>query len=185
MKKLLLRLLVSSVIGISFLPCQALFRKKYYSFFVDTLKQRAQHRIFDTFVQAFFPPKDRVKPLLCELIEEETDAIDVAMFQFTDKDIAQSLLEAYDRGVSLHLIIDKSCLAGHYNQALPLHTAGVPVFIHMGSERNSLMHNKIMILHSLYCVVTGSMNFTNAGANSNRENMLIIQDKSIFSIVSQ
>ena len=68
MKKLLLRLLVSSVIGISFLPCQALFRKKY-SFLVDALKQRAQHRSFDAFVHPFFPPKDKVKPLICELIE--------------------------------------------------------------------------------------------------------------------
>lgn len=184
MKRVVVRLLIIFVACTAFLTCQAPFGKRFCSVLVETLKQRAKYRAFDPFVHAFFPPRDKqVKSFLCDLIGEENSKIDCAMFQFTDKDLSHALLEAHHRGVELTMVVDVGCLGGRFNQVLTLHKAGVSVSVYPPEnypERYSLMHNKIMLLHSLYCVITGSMNFTNAGANHNQENVLVIQDKLLF-----
>lgn len=136
---------------------------------------------FDTYIHTAFPPRDDIRPLICGLIEEETERIDIAMFQLTDKELTQPILNAYRRGVRVHLVVDRGI--NHYSQVLDLHKAGVSLFTFPTAEserRDALMHNKYMVLHSLYCVITGSMNFTQAGTKRNQENVITIQDKDIF-----
>jgi phosphatidylserine/phosphatidylglycerophosphate/cardiolipin synthase-like enzyme len=162
------------------LICYAPFAKRYYTL-IQHIKERSQRRIFDTYVYAAFPPRDEVKPLLCNLIDEEMHRIDVAMYQFTEKDLAQSLIHAHQRGVIINLVSDRGL--NHYSQVLALRNVGVSTWVWPLEERerrDALMHNKYMLLHSLYCVVTGSMNFTQSATKINQENVVIMQDKDIF-----
>lgn len=157
--------------------------KNLYSSFeiITMLKHRARQRMTNPFIQAFFPPHDKVQPLLCGLIDEETEQIDVEAFQLTNKDIAESLLHAHYRGVDVRLIVDVGAL-GRFSKVLPLYNAGISAFVYPqeGVSSYTLMHNKIMLLYSLSCIVTGSMNFTNAGMDKNSENVVIIQDEGLF-----
>ena len=148
---------------------------------VKMLKQRARQRTITPFIQAFFPPHDRVQELVCGLIQEETERIEVEAFQLTNRAIAESLLEAHYRGVDIRLIVDVGAL-GRFSKVLQLYNAGIPVFVYPqdGIGGYSLMHNKIMLLYSLSCIITGSMNFTNAGLDKNRENLVVIQHEELF-----
>lgn len=149
---------------------------------VSTIQKRSLSRIKGTLIQAFFPRSDDVRPLICSLIDAEAKRIDVQAFHFTDKDIAESLLKAYYRGVEICMIVDIGAL-GRFNKVLRLSNEGVAVYVYPKdgvATGYSLMHNKIMLLHSLSCVITGSMNFTMAGIEKNHENLLVIQDEYIF-----
>jgi len=163
---------------------------KKYRDIVTTIQKNAQNiikrRTFAPFIQTFFPPQDNVRPLLRALLEEETERIDIEAFQLTDKGIAESILTAYNRGVKINIIADISAL-GRYSKMLQLHNVGIPIYIYppqeeisSPSQRYTLMHNKIMLFHSLSCIITGSTNFTKSGLESNQENLLIIQDQTIF-----
>lgn len=185
MKKAWVKSLLSSFV-VTFVIFPALntgsFKSLSSSFeIIKMLKQRARQRLATPFIQAFFPPHDRVQPLLCGLIDEETEQIDVEAFQLTNKDIAESLLHAHYRGVDVRLIVDVGAL-GRFSKVLPLYNAGISAFVYPqeGISSYTLMHNKIMLLYSLSCIVTGSMNFTNAGMDKNSENVVIIQDEGLF-----
>jgi phosphatidylserine/phosphatidylglycerophosphate/cardiolipin synthase-like enzyme len=156
-------------------------RARNYGDIIKMLKNRARQRMVTPFIQAFFPPYDKVKPLICGLIEEETERIDVEAFQLTNRDIAASLLDAHYRGVDVQLVVDVGAL-GRFSKVLPLYNAGVSVFVYPEEtvSEYTLMHNKIMLFYSLSCIITGSMNFTNAGMDKNRENLIVIQNQELF-----
>lgn len=180
---------------LSFLLCFLFFVSPFFTFplsekyqiLITRLKQNIQctfqRRMFAPFIQVFFPPQDKLRPLLCALIQEETEQIDIEAFQLTDKEIAKSILQAFESGVKVTIIADISAL-GRYSKVVNLYNAGIPVYIYpkedASSQRYALMHNKIMVLHSLSCIITGSMNFTKSGLESNQENLLIIQNKDVF-----
>lgn len=186
MKKAFLRPMMQAWLGAFLMvaPCSAGLPHKISHAYFDTikmLKYRARHGMVTPFIQTFFPPHDRVQDLICGLIEEETERIEVEAFQLTHRAIAQSLLEAHYRGVKVNLIVDVGAL-GRFSKVLQLFNAGIPVFVYPqdGIGGYSLMHNKIMLLYSLSCIITGSMNFTNAGLDKNRENLIVIQNKELF-----
>ncbi len=156
--------------------------KRHYRSLVSMLKMGAHKRTVVPFIQAFFPPQDGVEQLVCELVAEEDEQIDIATFQLTNKKVAQALAEAHKRGVSITIVADVGAL-GRFNRVLELASVGVPVFIYpkSGISEGSLMHNKIMIFHGLETVLTGSMNLTKAGVETNEENVLIIQYSQLFS----
>lgn len=182
MKKAWIRRLLVGVLftGIIVQPLEAA-RSRHYGDVIKMLTHRARQRTVTPFVQAFFPPVDRVQSLVCGLIDEETERIDVEAFQLTNKAIAESLLEAHCRGVEVRLVVDVGAL-GRFSKVLQLYNAGIPVWVYPQDHLSgySLMHNKIMVLHSLFCVITGSMNFTSAGLDKNRENVLVIQNEELF-----
>lgn len=149
---------------------------------VEVLQKRSLNRVKGTFIQVFFPLIDEVRSIICELIEAETQRIDVEAFQFTDRAIAEALLQAHYRGVKIRLIIDMGAL-NRFNKVIKLRNEGIAVEVYPkdgNSTGYSIMHNKIILLYSLSCVVTGSMNLTTAGIEKNHENLLIIQDELVF-----
>ena len=162
-----------------------LFSFSKYRTLIEKIKKRCRQQTkLNPFIQAFFPPRDKLRPLICALLEEEIEQIDIEAFQLTDKEIAETLLRAYKtRGVKIRIIADISAL-GRYSKIVQLYNAGIPVYIHpqenAPSRQYALMHNKIILLHSLSCVITGSMNFTKSGLEENAENVVIMQSKELF-----
>lgn len=130
-----------------------------------------------------FSPDDDVRKALCTLIEREKEAIKVAMFMFTDKDIAQALIDAHKKGISVEIVADAGCLRERYNKISMLCDAGCTVFIYNGSDVNSLMHHKFVVFRKndgdVAKVWTGSFNFTKAGREVNQENAIVSSDKTV------
>lgn len=157
------------------------YQKCLYPLLIKKLKFGAHRRTVTPFVQVFFPPQDKVERLVCELIEEEPKQIDITAFQLTNKKVAQAIINAHHRSINIRIVADVSTL-GRFNKVREIADEGVPVFIYpkAGISENSLMHNKIILLHGLGTIVTGSMNLTKAGMESNEENLLIMQYQPLF-----
>lgn len=124
----------------------------------------------------FFVPDDPVKKILIGLIHFETRTIRAAVYQLTDPDIVNALIAARNRGVSIEIITDKSCLESKYEKITQLKKHGVKVFVY--KKHFSIMHNKIwhfsMNMFNRPLVMMGSANTTQGGLTRNEENVLVI-----------
>lgn len=60
-----------------------------------------------TTVTTLFSPADHPKTKLIELIQSAKKKIHGAIYEFTDKDIAQAFVEAKKRGVDVRLVADE------------------------------------------------------------------------------
>src|SRR5262245_36862951 len=64
----------------------------------------------------FFTPDDNVRQALIHYIAQEQVALRIAVFVFTDKQIAQALIDAHRRRVRVELITDSAGLRDRGNQ---------------------------------------------------------------------
>jgi phosphatidylserine/phosphatidylglycerophosphate/cardiolipin synthase-like enzyme len=136
----------------------------------------------DCVKNVYFSPNDDIRSVLLYLIEQETQYIHIAMFNFTEKKLAQALVDAQLRGVKVEVVVDQSNMYSPYGKLSILHQGQVKVFVYNTNRksRSSLMHNKFALFgnniigKSLIC--TGSFNFTRAAYSSNEENILVLDD---------
>jgi len=96
----------------------------------------------------------------------------VQAYSFTSADIAKAIADAYERGVKVTVVLDKSQKTEKYTGATYLANHHVPVFI---DSKHAIAHNKIIIIDGA-TVLTGSFNFTKAAEEKNAENLLIIRN---------
>lgn len=137
--------------------------------------------------QAFFTPKDDLTALFIKMIDAEEKSIHGAIYMFTDKKIAQAMINAKNRGIQIHLILDQismaSCGKGKF-----LQESGVPVLVHRTEDFNpysmALMHHKFFIFgcnkDKKSWLWTGSWNCTLRASQHNDENVIILDDAAII-----
>lgn len=133
----------------------------------------------------YFTPRDDIKANLIELIKAERKSIDVAMYMFTDKVLAQALIDAYVRGVQVRVVLDQISMSERFGKGLLLQKNGISVFVHRTNQTNPfsmpIMHNKFVIFgfNDLYkkpLLWTGSFNCTVSAATLHDENVIIVDD---------
>jgi phosphatidylserine/phosphatidylglycerophosphate/cardiolipin synthase-like enzyme len=128
----------------------------------------------DNSAQVCFTPGADCTGLIVEKIGGARSEILVQAYSFTSQPIAQALVKASKRGVSVIVILDKSNKVDRgYSAASFLANSGVPTFIDFDHK---IAHNKIMIIDNTQ-VITGSFNFTKAAQQSNAENVLILNNQ--------
>lgn len=130
-----------------------------------------------------------IKKRLIQLISNEQECIKVAMYMFTDKDIAKKLIEARKRGVRIEPIVDHSTIHSQHGMADKLRDQGIPVMERETLPFHSTMHLKCWLFESTRlnnsykhqpCVFTGSCNCTYNGAYRNDEMMALLFGKQVF-----
>lgn len=127
-------------------------------------------------LKSFFAPDDDIKSILINLIKAEKEKILMAMYWMTQKEIADALIDAYERGVSVEVIADRSFGTDRYSKIPYLANNKIPVWVFQTDlKTNALMHNKFIVFKNV--VWTGSYNFTNRANDSNQENVIITDDK--------
>jgi phosphatidylserine/phosphatidylglycerophosphate/cardiolipin synthase-like enzyme len=133
--------------------------------------------------KVLFSPDDDIHAELLGMIERETQSIKMAMYLFTDKDIAKALRDAQLRGVCVECVTDASCISKGSNAMHDLLNHEIPVWVYRAAnESRSLsnaMHHKFMIFGSSGKVVTGSLNITNAAQKNNQENIVVLSDDAL------
>jgi len=138
------------------------------------------------FPQVLFSPHDQVCKTLVHLIDNEKKSIKVAAYAMTEPNVAKALCSAIKRGVSVALIVDRSCLDMASNKIKLLRKAGVEVYIFDGKTREdgALMHNKFYLfeqnIKNKKLLWTGSANTTKSGYTRNHENVMIVDDPLLF-----
>jgi phosphatidylserine/phosphatidylglycerophosphate/cardiolipin synthase-like enzyme len=140
-----------------------------------------------TFKQAFFSPDDNLQELLLRLIDREQESIKLAIYAFTDGEIAQALVEAHQRGVKIEVVTDISCLRDKFNKIEYLQEKGIVVLVYNPSNKtvlNNIMHNKFVIfgknVGGKSLVWTGSFNITKSARLNNQENIIILDEMHII-----
>jgi phosphatidylserine/phosphatidylglycerophosphate/cardiolipin synthase-like enzyme len=104
------------------------------------------------------------------LINQATQRIDVALFEFDLQNVADALIDAHTRGVDVRLVYDDEHTEDD-PQVDQLIDAGIPA---VADERSAFMHNKFLVIDG-QTVVTGSMNFTENGVYRNNNNLIVIR----------
>ncbi len=139
--------------------------------------------------KALFSPADGIKNVLIDLIDAETKEIKIAIFTLTDKDIAQALVDAQTRGVTVTMVVDPGYVrAEAYSKIEFLIEKNIPIWVYKTQECKPkgycLMHNKYALFSSTLSgkqvLWTGSFNWTKSANTSNRENVTILEEPTLF-----
>ena len=151
----------------------------------------------DTFVKVKFSPDSSSRgwqystnAMIANTLADANNAIDLALFVFSDQDIANTLAQESKQGVNIRAVIDPNFAYRYYSEALdmlgvqllnkckyeknnqpwqqPLTTIGIPTL-----ARGDKLHHKFAIVDK-YTVITGSHNWSNSANHLNDETLLVI-----------
>ena len=131
-------------------------------------------------VEVYFSPRDSLGVRLEDYISTANRNLFFGIFAFTDFSISDSILNKYNRGVSVRGVMDNwSNNTAAYNNLVP--ALGENVKVVSGS---SDFHTKALVVDALNpasdpLVFTGSFNWTAAAQFSNDENAVVIHDAAI------
>ena len=126
-------------------------------------------------IEIYFSPKDKPTNRILELIKNAKTYIYIPTFLITHNEIATELINAHNRGVDIRIIIDANSVTTRNTKHSQLRKSGIMLKTENYAGK---LHAKTMIIDDTY-FVSGSMNFSNSGANKNDENLVIIKDKDI------
>jgi len=126
--------------------------------------------------EVYFSLSNNPQKAIIKNINQAEAFIDIAMYIFTDREIALPLVKAQERGVKVRVYLDKEQVNDQYSQSRFLVQKGIEVRI---STNNYIMHNKFAIIDNRL-LLTGSYNWTFSANNRNDENMMVIDDPEII-----
>lgn len=124
--------------------------------------------------------------ILAELAKAKT-SIDVAIFLFTSDDLADGLIKAKNRGVTVRALFD----GGNANQ-VPLSVHGklksngvdVKIVATPGTASGVKFHHKFCVIDKAV-TITGSFNWTVDADETNYENIVIVRDANVSAAYSK
>ncbi|MGC4091306.1 MAG: phospholipase D-like domain-containing protein [Polyangiaceae bacterium] len=130
-----------------------------------------------TRVRSYFSPTDHATDnAVLPLVNQAEHTLDIALFYFTSQPIADAIVAAKARGVSVRLVLDAGGAGNAYSKHHALCDAGIPVKIENWGGKS---HSKWAVADAGFgtaAVVFGSMNWTASGDTQNDENTLFVQN---------
>jgi phosphatidylserine/phosphatidylglycerophosphate/cardiolipin synthase-like enzyme len=130
-------------------------------------------------VQACFSPYGKCAGHIVGEIGQARKEILVAVYAFTNEEIAWALVKAGQRGVNVQVVVDQEFDAGNASSKKKfLEQQRIPIRRVAGLDRGNgpgLMHQKFAVIDRKV-VLTGSYNWTAAAENFNHENLLLFRD---------
>jgi phosphatidylserine/phosphatidylglycerophosphate/cardiolipin synthase-like enzyme len=133
-------------------------------------------------VQACFTPLRTCAQHILRAITQGKREVLVAVYAFTSAEIAQALVQAHRRGLSVQVVLDRQFDQENSNsQGAFLEKQGIRVRRVSGlkpqvTDKNSgLMHQKFAVIDRSV-VLTGSYNWTASADKFNHENLLYFSD---------
>ncbi len=143
--------------------------------------------------QVHFSPDDQIAEKLISLIATEKKSIKAAVYCLMHRGIAKALMDAHERGVQVEVIVDPYSIKSNC-PVKKMGAAHLPVLVwnpplphregkggKKAKQRKPLMHDKFCVFGDSQ-VWTGSFNFTFEAANSNRENVVVLDSPQIASL---
>jgi len=130
-----------------------------------------------TETEVYFSLYDDPESIIIKNIDDSKEFINIAMYTFTDREIAQAIIIAKDRGVDIKIYLDRSQVNAKYSKSRYFINNGIEGI--RISSNNYIMHNKFAVIDNKI-VITGSYNWTASAGERNDENLLVINDKNII-----
>lgn len=131
--------------------------------------------LHDVRVDVYFSPKGGAEQGILQVINNAQQEICIQAYSFTSQPIADALVAAFQRGVIVRVILDKSQMTAISSKRQTLQQAGIFVLI---DGIHAIAHNKVMVIDNRW-VITGSFNFTKSAEERNAENLLIIDSRAL------
>lgn len=133
-------------------------------------------------VQACFSPQGNCSAHILREIQTARKELLVAVYAFTNEDLATALVQAKKRGVGVQVVIDREFDRANDNskgkfldaQKIPLRRVAA-VQAQRIEKEPGLMHQKFAVIDRRV-VFTGSYNWTRSADNRNDENLLMFRD---------
>lgn len=129
-----------------------------------------------------FPPTDSYVSRAVKLYNAETSRIDVMMYRITDRQHADAMISAAQRGLTVRLITEPkeyrepNYLWDSWNVDR-MYMAGVQVKMR---AHQGLNHGKLVLLYTQLMSIFGSSNWTSASTSSQQEHNFFLQDYNAF-----
>ena len=124
-----------------------------------------------TLLDARICPLHNCEDAVIREINSATSSIKVLAFTFTSKPIAEALITASRRNVTVEVLVEKTRIT-RYSAVHALQAQNITVY---NDTNPYTMHHKTIIVDNA-TVITGSYNPTAAATSKNDENLLIIRD---------
>ena len=133
-------------------------------------------------VQACFSPQGKCSAHILREIDQAKKELLVAVYAFTNDELAGALVQAKKRGVAVQVVIDRDFDARTDNSKGKFFEANkIPLRRLSGTKSKSLerdaglMHQKFAVIDRK-TVFTGSYNWTHSAETANDENLLLFRD---------
>ncbi len=141
-----------------------------------------------TYRQAFFSPDDGVEKKLIDIIDQEQESMKIAVFQFTNGQIARAIIRAHCRGVTIEIITDPLCLQDKFNKITWLAQEGLKIFVYNPDANKATLSNKMHHKFVIFgkniggnkLIWMGSFNFTKSADVANQESVVVLDDSQII-----
>ncbi|MBF2054658.1 MAG: DUF1669 domain-containing protein [Candidatus Sericytochromatia bacterium] len=128
-------------------------------------------RVGNSTIQTFFSPRGGGQEAIMQTLNQAQKRISFMTFSFTDKEIANLMIQKKQAGLRVDGVYDQCLGYGQYSTYHMMRQAG----IHTRMDGNeALLHHKTILADDT--VITGSFNFSANADKTNNENMLIIQN---------
>jgi phosphatidylserine/phosphatidylglycerophosphate/cardiolipin synthase-like enzyme len=129
-------------------------------------------------IEIYFSPGPEPEQALIKLMDSAQATIHIALYYFTDRELAQALVRAFERGVQVQVLLDEDQRTAKYSKSRYLADKGIEVRYYEGS---GYFHHKFAVFDSAV-VATGSYNWTASAQSRNEENLIVIQDREVAQI---
>ena len=123
-------------------------------------------------IDVYFSLVDDPEGAVIEELNEAKKSIDIAMYYFTDRNLANAVIDAHNRGVRVRIYLDKDQEEAKYSKSRYLAKHGITIRY---SNNPYIMHHKFAVIDS-EVVITGSYNWTASAGGRNNENLLVVRD---------
>lgn len=128
-------------------------------------------------IKVLFSPRGGIEAEICARIKAAKKSVYVMAYDLTSTPIANALLEAQGRRISINVVADRVRSLSPNSEVPRLARMGCHVTL---DGKHRIMHSKVMVFDQ-DTVVTGSYNWTK-GAITNTENVIVIEDAGIAHI---
>lgn len=136
----------------------------------------------DMVVQACFSPQGKCSTHILREIDTAKKELLVAVYAFTNDELASALVQAKKRGVAVQVVVDREFdRANENSKGKFLEAQKIPLRRISGAKSKNqekdagLMHQKFAVIDRRI-VFTGSYNWTRSADNLNDENLLLFRD---------
>ncbi|MBC7472683.1 MAG: DUF1669 domain-containing protein, partial [Candidatus Sericytochromatia bacterium] len=140
-----------------------------------------QVTVGDAKIRLYFSPKGGTKAAVIDALSKAQKSITFMTFSLTDPTIKDLVLAKKTAGLKIEGVMDDCLSRGKYSLIRPFKEAGMS-FVRDGNQ--ALLHHKVIIIDD-QTVITGSFNYSDSAENSNNENTLIIDSKSVAAKYNQ
>jgi hypothetical protein len=128
--------------------------------------------------EVFFSPNAGTSARIVQEINQAQSTIDIAIYSFTRDEIADALIAAKNRGVTIRILADSSQANGTGADIARLETAGFQLKRTNGGG-GGILHDKYAIFDGRL-LVTGSYNWSTNAEENNDENAVFIRDRAVI-----